>query len=450
LHPTARAPGYRMVDTSTGPLLTKRGNFFIARDAAIASFWLGQRLLFLACSIIALTTTLSAEDFGWIASLLAVCAVSALLAPAGIPYLFYSEVHKESQGRSSDYWRQGIGATLLLGPLVALLSAGFLLTAIQAPVAPLWVVGFVAVDVVCGGLLQSFALWLHARGSLFGASAIPTALTLARAVAALLLLSVEQPSAEDYMQMHVATTLLITVLVLRLLHHHECSLRGWQFPSRSTLARSVSFTLMSGGSLLTSELDKPLVARVLSLGVAGHYSAAYRVVAALATPMTAIAQTMLPKWAALAADFDQRRLRRSFLATCLLALMLGCLAVFVVHCAARIETAELLGEYAAALDWMSSLAWLAAGVGLHQISGTALVAVQRPLTRASIDIACLGLLFALLPWLAGRWGADGVAFGIVAIEWTAAFVMGFAFLVLSRSSQHQAGRSLPRRFGPGS
>ncbi len=438
-----------MVDNTTGPLFTDRGRVFVARDAAIASFWLGHRLLFLACWIIALTTTLAAEDFGWIASLLAVCAVAALLAPAGIPYLFYSEVHKESRGRSFDYWRQGVGATLILGPLVALVFAGSLLAAIEAPVAPLWVVGFVAVDVVCGALLQSCALWLHARGSLFGASAVPTALTLARAIAALLLLSIEHPSAADYMQLHVACTLLAAVLVLRLLRHHECSLRGWQFPSRSTLARSVSFTLMSGGSLLTSELDKPLVARVLSLSIAGHYSAAYRVVAALATPMTALAQTMLPRWAALAADCDQRRLRRSFLATCGLALLIGCLAVVVVHSAARIETRELLGEYAAALDWMSRLAWLAAGIGLHQISGTALVAVQRPLTRASIDIACLGLLFALLPWLASRWGADGVALGIVAIEWTAAFVMGFAFLVLSRSSQHQAGQSLPRRFGPG-
>lgn len=359
----------------------------------------------------------SAQDFGWLASLLSISAFCALVAPLGIPYLFFADRHSgQVAGRR---WQEALGAISLVGPVVAAAGATALCMWLPSPV-PAWQwLAFMLVDVVAGAILLAAGLWAHAAGKLAMASGLPAALTIARMVAAgayyLIARQDQMESLSSYLAMHavlVSTGAALAMVWMKGVAK-ECVPR---LPALATRRMAWRYALMGAGTVASSDLDKPLVARVVGLQQAGYYALAYRICAALAMPGAALAAAMLPRWAGAYARGEQAGLRRSFIIMCLAVACIGFVLAAGLRYALRIFPAGSFGFYPGAWFWMQGLAWLGVVIPLHQIATTALLAIGRPLARTLLDFGGLALLASALMVAYPLWGRQGVVWTCIVVE----------------------------------
>lgn len=387
------------------------------------------RVFALALWIWLLTQQLPAEDFGWLASMLAVSAICALVAPLGIPYLFFTDACLSL--RSGERWCESLGALLVVGPVLAVVGVLLLDSLMGGTVALHMALAFMVVEVLIASLVQSAGLWGHSVDRIAIAAGLPATLTIARTVAAGLCLTMADDGSmlETYLFAHVAIGALAAFVML-LWITKVAGLR-WRpiWPALATFKVAWRYAAMGGTALASSELDKPLVVRVMGLQQAGHYAMAYRVCSALAMPATALAATMLPRWVAAVAQRDMARLKRSFVATLLAVATIGLVLMVLLYTWLAVYPPGSLGLYPEAWQWMQGLACLGVVLGLRQVAATAMIAIGRPLLRALLEGGSLVIL-ALVTLLAYPvLGGVSVILAIILAESCAAVAMVVVFFL---------------------
>jgi O-antigen/teichoic acid export membrane protein len=388
------------------------------------------RVFALALWVWLLTQQLPAEDFGWLASVLAVSAIFALIAPLGIPYLFFTDT--QSSTGSEDRWCEALGSLLVVGPALAVVGALLLDTWMNGTVSLAMVITFMVVEVFIVSLVQSAGLWGHSVGRLGIAAGLPSVLMVARAVAAgLCVMQVgnEYSVLETYLLVHIVIGALTACAVLAWVT--QTAALKWRpvWPAMATCMAAWRYAAMSGAALASSELDKPLVVRVIGLGPAGHYAMAYRVCSVLAMPSTALAASMLPRWIAAVAQHDVVRLKRSFLSVLLLVAIIGSVLMVLLYGWLMICAPGSFGLYPEAWPWMQGLACLGVVLGLRQVAATALIAIGRPLMRALLDMVSLVIL-AVVAFLGyPALGSGAVILACISAEVCAALAMAVVFFL---------------------
>lgn len=385
------------------------------------------RTVGLAAWLLLMANLFDASSFGWLAALLGLCAVGALVAPAGIPYLFFSDAHQPSNGRR---WSEALGSLLLLGPALAVIISVIVLFGLSSMVEPFSLFLFVIIEVAGAGLAQTCGLQMHASGRPASGAALPTLLVLSRLCAAAVL-SIFVGSGYwdigDYLFLHAAGIVVACGVAYLWAQPIIQGPRMPRIPAAGTLRSSYSYMLMGGASVGTSDLDKPVIARVAGLDGAGVYSIPYRVLAALATPATALAAALLPRWSEAVARGDRSTLLRTFHIALGTALIVGLTTGGAVALlAVRIEPGQW-GIYPEAWAVVPYLWPVVAALGMHQIAGTALIAIGRPGWRATVDVASLGLLIVGVYIGYDLGGLGGVALACVLVEALAALVMVAVF-----------------------
>lgn len=405
----------------------------LAKDTLSGGAWMAARVFALALWVWLLAQQLPAEDFGWLASVLAVSAVCSLVAPFGIPYLFFADVH--SSVKRGERWSEALGALLVIGPTLAIAGALFLDWWMEGGVSFQVTIAFMVVDVLVASLVQSAGLWAHAIGRLGIAAGLPAALTVARSMAAGLCMTQmgnEGSSLETYLLIHVVVG--ASAAFAMLIWGTRAVALKWRpaFPAMTTFIAAWRYAAMGGFALASSELDKPLVVRVIGLQQAGHYAMAYRVCSALAMPATALAATMLPRWVAAAARRDVLRLRRSFIAVSLAVAAIGAVLMVLLFAGLAIYPSGSFGLYPEAWPWMQGVAGLVVLIGLRQVAATALIALGLPLLRALLDVGSLAILATVAFLAYPALGISGVMLGCLLAEASAAIAMTvFFFLALN-------------------
>lgn len=404
----------------------------LARDTLSGGVWMAVRVFSLAAWLWLLVQQLPAEDFGWLASVLAVSAVCSLVAPLGIPYLFFADAH--SSIRNGKRWSEALGVLIVTGPLLAILGALLLDRWLGGVVSLHVTIAFMVVEVLIASLVQSAGLWGHSIGHIGIAAGLPAALTIARAVAAglcMTLLGNADMMLESYLLIHVVVGALVAFAMLIWVTRSVALEWRPTFPLISTFIAAWRYAVMGGAALASSELDKPLMVRVMGLHQAGHYAMAYRVCSALAMPATALAATMLPRWGAAVAQRDVVRLKRSFIAALLAVAAIGIVLIVLLYTFLAIYPPGSFGLYPDAWPWMQGLAGLVVLIGLRQVAATALIAVGLPLVRALLDIGSLAILAAVAFLTYPALSIVGVMFGCLLAEACAAITMAlFFFLAL--------------------
>ncbi|PIA69278.1 hypothetical protein CDR19_19235 [Ectopseudomonas toyotomiensis] len=388
------------------------------------------RVVALALWVWLLVQQLPAEDFGWLASVLAVSAVCSLVAPFGIPYLFFADAHSSNKNR--ERWCEALGALIVIGPALAIIGAFFLDWWLEGVVSLRVVIFFVVIEVLIASLVQSAGLWGHSVGRIDIAAGLPAALTISRSIAAGLCLTQvgsEDSMLEAYLLIHVVVGAL-TALVMLTWVTRATALR-WRptFPAMTTFVAAWRYAAMGGAALASSELDKPLVVRVMGLQQAGHYAMAYRVCSALAMPATALAAAMLPRWVAAVAQNDAARLRYSFIAVLLAVATMGSMLMALLYLCLAAYPPGSFGLYPEAWPWMQGLAGLVVVLGLRQVTAAALIAVGLPLVRALLDMASLAILAAVAFLAYPVLGIGGVMLGCILTEACAAIAMAVYFFL---------------------
>ncbi|MBB1059129.1 lipopolysaccharide biosynthesis protein [Marilutibacter spongiae] len=397
----------------------------MAIDVFASGVWMGIRLIALAGWLLALARFAPADDFGWLAAVLGVCAVCTLLCCLGIPYLYFADA-QVGAGVRHGRWNESLGCILASSPPIALVSSLALFLLFDAPVPYGVLLCFVLVEVACAALIQSSALCMHADGRLGAAAALPALPGIGRLVAAAAILYVEPtgPRAfEHYLLAHLVVNVLGCLFSMGWVVKVGGLLPAPRLPSRGTLAAGWRYGAMGGAALACSELDKPYAGRLAGLEAAGHYSMAYRICAALSVPATALSASMLPRWARAVAEHDAPYLRRSF-ACCLGGVMLAGIVVWLgVNGVTRALDPAILGIYPRSWTMLGTLSLLVGALGMHQVAGTALLALGRPLARSAVDVLGLGVLAVSMFLGNSRYGLDGIAWASVVSEYVVVLVM---------------------------
>jgi O-antigen/teichoic acid export membrane protein len=198
-------------------------------------------------------------------------------------------------------------------------------------------------------------------------------------------------------------------------------------PNIATCTAAWRYAAMSGAALASSELDKPLLVRVMGLLQVGHYALAYRICSAMAMPATALAAAMLPRWVDAFAKGDSISLQRSFLRVLLAVAVVGLILTALLYYWLTIYPPGSLGLYPQAWPWIHGLACLGLVLGLRQVAATSLIAVGRPLTRALLDIASLGILVTVAWLVYPALGSKAVILACIFAEICAAGAMAMIF-----------------------
>lgn len=408
----------------------------LLRDTSATGGWMVVRLLSLGAWLLTMARLLPATDFGWLAGALGIAAVCAMLVGAGIPYLFFADAHANVLDVLSTRWSELLGCLWVIGPFLVLLALVAIRIWMPLPVPILLVVLLLVSEVMLVGLIQSSALLLHATRNFGAASGLPATLTIGRALAAGLAL-MTGTDLHGYLMLHVLAIVLVTICSMAWASRRGCHLSRPRIPTRATLRQAFPFATMAGSSLATSELDKPLLGRIVGLATTGHYALAFRICTAAATPVTALSATMLPRWARMVAARSSGTLYRSF------ALMFAVVALSGIAGSAFLDfligrlPLHALGLHQEAITLLHGLVWIIAPIGLHQLAGTVLIAVGKPLLRATCDIAGLVILALLFAYSYSQQGIAGLAIACILAESMIAGLMVLVFLwVLPQGRVH--------------
>lgn len=399
----------------------------LARDTSATGSWMVLRLLSLGIWLLVMAKLVSAADFGWLASTLGVAAVCAMFVGAGIPYLFFSAAHEDSPLALEIRWSELLGCLALLGPIIVLVALLGIVVWMPSPISVLLLLALLIVEIPLTGLVQSSALLLHAKRNFGAAAGLPAMMTVGRALAAALALAMDLDFS-GYLVAHLLMAITVAAFVLLWASRKGSALVRPRIPSVATCRSAASYASMAGASLASGELDKPLLVKVAGLEATGNYALAYRICSAVAMPTTALSASLLPRWARMWAEYQHAALRRSFL------------AMFVVVAIASVAISAILilvldslslrdlGLRDAVLEMACGLVWIIGPIGLHQLAGTALLAISRPLLRTLFDAAGLALLVGAFACFYFQLGTRGLALACVLVESLVACLMAAAFL----------------------
>lgn len=385
----------------------------LARNTWYAAVGMSIRLFASIAWLWCVVQVLPAADLGWLASLLAVCAVCALLAQAGIPYLFFADQH--SSGSASRRWNEALGVMLVLGPIIAM--AGGLVFAGLAPysLSVNSILAFTLIEVISSALVQAVALQGHAAGRLGFATGLPALIVVARACAALTVFwwSPITDVLEIYLVLHTVSAILVLAIVMfapvRALGLPLVPVK----PSAETVSKAWRYAAMGGSAFAMGELDKPVMARTLGLTTTGHYALAYRICSAAATPATAFSASLIPKLAGMWGQNEHTALLRTFAAAWFTVAAFGITVAFLLRLMFAALEPGALGLYPEVWSWMTVMVWLVPLIGLHQLAAAGLLAVGLPLWRSMIDLAAFMLFAGGVVLLTPVWGARVVPFACI-------------------------------------
>lgn len=404
----------------------------LIKHTLTAGTWLLLRVIALALWVWLMAQQLAAEDFSWLASLLAVAAVIALFAPLGIPYLFFADAHSLA---GTNRWREMLGGVAVAGSVLAVIGAVFLHYWLQGDFSLALMIGFMLIEVLCVAFVQATGLWGHAAGKIGIATGLPFAIAAGRTVAAGICMGVvggTDAVLQVYLVCHLVVSVLVAAVTLYVVSCHWGLSISPVRPALATLSVAWRYAAMGGGSLASSELDKPLLTRVVGLESAGHYAIAYRLCAALAIPAGGLAASVLPSWVAALARGDVRKFKRSLWVTLIATLLLGLGMIVVLRVGLEVFPPGSFGLYPQAWSWMQGLAGLVVAIGLRQVAAAAMIAAQLPLTKALMDWVGFIVLAAALFLIYPTQGIAGVMLTTIAVELTTGAAMAGFVLLMSK------------------
>ena len=336
------------------------------------------------------------------------CALVAILAPftsLGTGNLLIQAVSRDPS-QLVIRWKQCLAVTLLSGAVLSVVVIAIAQIALAGTI-PLLLISCIAVaDLIFARLIDVAGQAFQAFEQLHFTAALTFGLTGARLLAAsALLFFCSHPSPERWSTCYLFSTALPAVLAVWLVHKFLLkTARPYdgevQRLSALDLREGLHFSIGFAAQTIYNDLDKAMLARLCSLGAAGLYAAAYRIVDAAFSPILSVL-------AATYARFFQHgvhglRATTTFAKRLLLRATVYSVCAIVVIWVASPYLPRILGnefsETIWALRWLSPLILLRA---VHYFAADSLTGAghQRIRTAAQVSVALINaaLNFAILP-----------------------------------------------------
>jgi len=381
----------------------------IGRGTVAATIWQGLRVGSQAVWMIVIARALGPSAYGNFAGAAGLATALGSLTGLGFGLLMLQDASRDP-ARLATGWRR---ATLAYFASGALLWGGFVL------IAPLVVslprLQFAAIgipELVCFPLtiLSSYAFQTRERMGWAGAmySLVPASNLLA---VGCFVISGQERTLANYLLWHagcsVAAALIGQTLVSGLLRPGRAELSL----TRRDAGEALGFSLMRIVDNGLGSLDKTLVLRLAGAEAAGIYTAAFRLVAVLALPVTSLAMAALPRLFRIETRPEQTRLVRRL---ALFGAAGGAAAVIGVLILSEMIPWVLGPGFEAAAGFARWLCLFPLLFGLSSLGCNVLIASNRRSHRIGVQLLGLVTLAVGMTALVPPFGLGGAAVALTA------------------------------------
>ena len=408
----------------------------IARSSMQTLVVYGLRLGFQLALLFLVARYLGPSQFGEFAGIAALAVGLGTLSSFGLGFLVLGESAKLPE-RGGALLAQAVPATLLsavvLGPLYFWLCRAVLGSDASTPVLVL--IGLS--DLLLVPWLGLISHRMHGLGQVARSqliAVIPMGLRLVGLVACVIL----APGAglEIYAIVYAGGALAGLLLSLSLARETAAGFLHPGRPGCATLREGTRYAVMNFMAINPGELDKALALRLLGAGDTGLYALASRGMAVVTLPVVAMVLSAQPR---IFREADPKTGPNDHLIGILLAVSFGygLAAAGLLHFAAPPVLELALGsQYEDIGQVVAVIAFIAPFMSLRFATGGILLALGRPIWRASIESAALFILIGLALVLAPRHDMLGLIWAVLGSE-AAMALMGCGVLFFHR--RHWAG-----------
>jgi O-antigen/teichoic acid export membrane protein len=393
-------------------------------NTVYSSAALGARAVMQAAYLVLLSRSMGPGDYGLFAGSVAAAVLLAPLAGWGIPFLLAERIAKQPELQRS-LWAGALVQTVITGSALAILVLLGVL-AMHDRLGFGAMAMLVVAELVFAPVTQAASMLLLALGR-GAAGALVVCLVPAGRLAAVgaLLSSGHAMDPSTVAAMHVAGSVVGALSVLAIVRGVVGAARWRERPRMRDMLGSgtrYAFGLLFGAAY--TEVDKVLLLQLASATVAGLYTAAFRVVAVLVLPVSALAANALPRLFAAAGTPEWRRV---FRAVALASTAYAAAAVALAFFAAPWLPVVFGAEYTPSSDILWMLAPWCVLCAAHQVAATGLTSLGHQGERVAIEGAGLALVIAANVALIPAVGARGAVLALLATE--AAIVVACAWRV---------------------
>ncbi|MGM3386088.1 oligosaccharide flippase family protein [Stutzerimonas stutzeri] len=393
----------------------------------------GLRLLTQAGTLFFLASALGPDGFGLYAGLGSIAVLLGTLANFGTHLTLLREVSRTSP-EIDKALSLALGTTAFCAALLLLIYIALSRILLPVPSGAHWVVLYLGLaEVVIQPFLVVAAMERHGRGRIARSQVLLIQPLLLRL---LMILVIARIGPENPLNWYALGHLCAAILPLG---YVVWSARPgtWQQPSRWRVARRsdwrglVGYAVMNASANGVAELDKILAARLLSLGGAGAYSAASRMVGSLALPVMAMILAAMPRL------FRERATANNSLRHWMLAVAAtyGFLAAIAMAFVAPWIESFLGHAYAGITELIRLLALAIPAVSVRATATNILTTLERPWLRVCLELVGWLVIFVLALVFVRSHGATGLALSIICAEWLLAVGSVVLISIITYSSR---------------
>jgi len=397
----------------------------------------GLQILVQAAYFILVARTLGARQYGAFVAVTALVSIAAPFSGFGAANLLVKNVARD-RSLMADYWGNGLlmicasgfgfllaifaTAKLLLPGSVALTSVLMvgISDLILVKVADLAAVGFQAIE------KMSRSAQLQVLTSVFRLAGI-----------VLLKLFVQHPTAKAWAFVYLVATATTAVIALVTTSRRIGSPRFALHRIRPEFIEGLYFSTSLSAQTIYNDIDKTMLARMVSLDAAGIYAAAYRIIDVAFTPVRSLLNAAYPRFFRHGANgievslsFSLRLIRPAAIYS-----LAAALAMFLGAGLLPRILGPQFGATAEALRWLALLPLLKT---LHYFMGEALTGAGHQGVRASthVTVAVFNILINL--WIIPRYGWRGAAWSSLASDGLLVILMYAAVQAMTRLSRRNS------------
>lgn len=372
-------------------LLVRWRQSILARNAMLAVVWQALRVGGQALWMIVLARQVGPSSYGLFAGMAGLATALGTLTGFGFGVLMLQDTSR-TPARFAAAWKNALGMALLtgMGLLAVFVGIAFALFRHEGTLAMYIAIGIPELLCVPLTIVSSYAFQAHERmgwaGALF--SLVPLGNLLAVAAFSLM------PGAATigaYLPFHAASSVLAALAAVVLVRRMLAPPSAPFALSSRDMREGAAFSLMRLADTGMTSLDKTLVLQLAGSEIAGIYGSAYRLVAVLAMPATAVGAAALPRL--FRADLEQGGANPRLLRTLIgVNLAWGLLAAAGAFAAGYVLPLLLGPGFAAAtrLAW-----WLAPWpllYGLYTLGCNVLLTSRRRRLRTGVQALGMGVM----------------------------------------------------------
>lgn len=413
----------------------------IAKATIRTSFVLGLRLVVQAGTLMLVARMLGPGQFGAFAGIAALAVVLGAFSTFGTHLVLLGEVSKDKKQRE-QVLAYAVPTTLISGGilfLAYLVISSLMFSQIALPVSVVACIGIteiILMPLFVFPVIEQLAIEKTARSQLI--MVFPLVLRMLVALGVILLTPHNPLNLFAWLYLLTAVLALLTVRFFS--KDAWLRIRQWRLIGKKEFRRSAGYAALSLTAISPNELDKILAVKLLPLEVSGLYAAVSRIIGAAILPVIALLLSAMPRLFReneKSLSRNRRLMDYIFISVFLYGLLLSGL-LWVLSPVFEWVFGK---QYAGTAEILAWLCFVVPALALRIAAGSVLVTMDKPWTRASIEV--FGMLALAISAMAffQHLGAKGMALALAVSEWGMA-VMGVGLSMYLHNKNKQGNDTI--------